>query len=97
MSIQNEINRLSTAKNNLKNELSKLDITIPDSTKIDSYPQYVANYIVEFDKRLAALEENARRGLYFENSVASLSEDATVEEKLAFYEEKSKYQIYISE
>ena len=41
MSVQNEILRIQTAKNNLKTSIQNKDVTVPSSTKIDGYPALV--------------------------------------------------------
>lgn len=41
MSVQNEILRIQTAKNNLKTSIRNKAVTVPDATKIDGYPPLV--------------------------------------------------------
>lgn len=97
MSIQNEINRISGAKNSIKSEIEKLGISIPNDAKLDSYSNYISNYVLDFQSRLSALEAKAKQAVYFKNTVSNLSSDASVEEKISNLEEKSKVQIYIKE
>lgn len=41
MTVVQEINRIKTAKSNIKNELSLKNITVPSNVKIDGYNQYI--------------------------------------------------------
>jgi hypothetical protein len=41
MSIQNQINRISTAKNNIANAIKSKGVTVPANTKIDGYASLI--------------------------------------------------------
>ena len=94
MSISAQISRLETAKNDLKTEIAKLDVVIPDETKLDEYHTYLNTYIVDFNSRLATLEGKMQNAIYFANQGA-LAQATTVAEKLAYYEAKQEDIIYL--
>lgn len=41
MSVSTEINRLKTAKSNIKNSIEEKGITVPNAEKITNYYQYI--------------------------------------------------------
>lgn len=62
MSINSEIERISTAKTNIKNAITSKGISVPEDTKIDSYYLFInqiqsySNYQFNFDS--STWEEN---------------------------------------
>ena len=44
MSISSEVSRLTTAKTNIKNKIKQVyGTTIPDTAKLDAFPNYIGN------------------------------------------------------
>lgn len=95
MSVQTQIDRLNLSKTNIKNEMAKLGIIIPDNVKIDEYYNYINQYILDFNNRLESLESNQQEALYFDSTVSVQSN--TVEQRLSSSEELEKNKIYIEE
>ena len=95
MSIQTQIDRLNLSKTNIKNEMAKLGIIIPNTVKIDEYYNYINQYILDFNSRLQSLENNQQEALYFDSTVNMQSN--TVEQRLSSSEELEKNKIYIEE
>lgn len=95
MSIQIQIDRLNLSKTNIKNEMAKLGIIIPDTVKIDEYYNYINQYILDFNSRLAELEKNSQEALYFDGSVTVNSN--SVEGRLQIEEELQELKLYIKE
>lgn len=95
MSIQIQIDRLNLSKTNIKNEMAKLGIIIPNNVKIDEYYNYINQYILDFNNRLETLESNQQEALYFDSTVNIQS--STVEQRLSSSEELEKNKIYVEE
>lgn len=95
MSVQTQIDRLNLSKTNIKNEMAKLGIIIPDNVKIDEYYNYINQYILDFNNRLETLESNQQEALYFDSTVNVKS--FTVEQRLSSSEELEKNKIYVEE
>ena len=95
MSIQTQIDRLNLSKTNIKNEMAKLGIIIPNTVKIDEYYNYINQYILDFNSRLAELEKNSQEALYFDGSVTVNSN--SVEGRLHTEEELQELKLYIKE
>lgn len=95
MSIQTQIDRLNLSKTNIKNEMAKLGIIIPNTVKIDEYYNYINQYILDFNSRLAELEKNSQEALYFDGSVTVNSN--SVEGILHTEEELQELKLYIKE
>ena len=95
MSVQTQIDRLNLSKTNIKNEMAKLGIIIPNNVKIDEYYNYINQYILDFNNRLETLESNQQEALYFDSTVNMQS--STVEQRLSSSEELEKNKIYIEE
>lgn len=95
MSVQTQIDRLNLSKTNIKNEMAKLGIIIPNNVKIDEYYNYINQYILDFNNRLETLESNQQEALYFDSTVNIQS--STVEQRLSSSEELEKNKIYVEE
>lgn len=95
MSVQTQIDRLNLSKTNIKNEMAKLGIIIPNTVKIDEYYNYINQYILDFNNRLETLESNQQEALYFDSTVNIQS--STVEQRLSSSEELEKNKIYVEE
>lgn len=83
MSVKSELNRLETAKQSIRDELNKLGMEIPESTKLDSYASYISDYRLKIQKRIEALESKQEKALYFKdaNKLSSLSNIDDLENK----------------
>lgn len=92
MSIQSQINRLNSAKSSIKSEIEKLGITIPEGTTLDGYTNYIAQYAIDFNNRLQALEEKAEEAIYFESTPNRSGN--SVEERLTYLETLEDKKMY---
>lgn len=83
MSVKSELNRLETAKQSIRDELNKLGMEIPESTKLDFYASYISDYRLKIQKRIEALESKQEKALYFKdaNKLSSLSNIDDLENK----------------
>ena len=83
MSVKSELSRLEAAKQSIRDELNKMGMEIPESTKLDSYASYISSYRLNMQTRIEALESKEKQALYFKNanSYSSLSDIENLENK----------------
>lgn len=93
MTIKTEINRLEIAKTNIRNEIGKLGVSIPSTAKLDTYPTYINQYVLDFNSRLSKLEQNSQKALYFGGSVTF--KNGSTEERLETQENLEELKLYI--
>ena len=83
MSVKSELSRLEATKQSIRDELNKMGMEIPESTKLDSYASYISSYRLNMQTRIEALESKEKQALYFKNanSYSSLSDIENLENK----------------
>lgn len=83
MSVKSELSRLEAAKQSIRNELNKMGMEIPESTKLDSYASYISSYRLNMQTRIETLESKQEKALYFKgaNKLSSLSDINDLENK----------------
>ena len=83
MSIENEILRLTRAKSQLKNSLIRKAISVSDTDRIDTYPNYVSTINTYRNNYFEAISANLEHTAYLET--AEVLEGLTELRSYAFY------------
>lgn len=55
MSVSTQISRLNSAKDNLKQSIENAGVTVPDQSKLDSFPGFVDTISSNFNSQLDSI------------------------------------------